>query len=488
AALPETGPAARVLSRIGALGARAFGGGGRSAYATRDLTTGSIPRTLVFLAWPHTVEGVLRIADHLVDLALAGVFGHKFIAGMGAAQQFSQVGFTARMGFDIGMRAMVSRAIGMGDTELANRVVMQAATITVGYSVVMALIGLFLTETLLGILGLSEGVIVEGAGYMKVIFVGQAAIAFQVLTANALGASGDTLTPMKASIVMRVTHIALSPILMFGLLGAPHMGLVGAAVANVASQALATTILLGVLFAGTSRLKLSLKGYRVDWPLLRQLLRVGLPASVTGVERSFAQLLLMGLVVQFGDVAVALFALSRRIEMFSHGASQGVAQASGIMVGQSIGRGVPERAKTTVLWAGAYALGVNIVLAALIAAFPIAILSIFTRDAELLELGAGWLMIQTVGYVGVGLGLVAGHTLQVAGATFFVMLVAIGSMWALEFPLALVLSRGTDLGPYGIAWAMVAAMLVRPLLYIPYFLSGRWLRHRLFSHERRGGH
>jgi putative MATE family efflux protein len=473
-----------LLARIGAVGARVFGGGRRSAYATRDLTSGSIPGTLWFLAWPHSVEGVLRIADHVVDLALAGLgFGHRGIAGMGAAQQFSQLGFTARWGLDIGMRAMLSRAIGMGDTALANQVVLQAASLTLVYGIVMAVIGLLFTEALLTLLGVSEGVVAEGAAYMRVTFMGQAVIGFSVLTAHALGAAGDTLTPMKTSILMRLVHIALSPILMFGLLGAPHFGLMGAALANIISQALAAAILFWVLFSGTSRLHLTLRGYRLDWAILRRILSVGLPASVTGMERAFAQLLLLGLIAPFGDVAVALFALSRRIEMFSHAGTQGFAQASGTIVGQCIGRGRPERARETVLWAGGFAVVVNVVLTILIALFPIAVLSVFTRDPELLDFGRPWLLIQTIGYSAVGIGLVASHSLQTAGATVYVMLVTIGTMWGIEFPLALFLSRGTELGPYGVAWAMVAAMLARPILYLPYFLSGRWLRIRMFSHE-----
>jgi putative MATE family efflux protein len=288
---------------------------------------------------------------------------------------------------------------------------------------------------------------------------------------------------MKASIIMRALHIALSPILMFGLLGAPHLGLAGAALANILSQAVAVVILSWVLFTGTSRLHLTLRGFRLDWPILRRILAVGLPASVTGMERAFAQLLLLGLIAPFGDVAVALFSLSRRIEMFSHATTQGFAQASGTLVGQNIGRGRPERAVQTVQWAGGFATVVNVILTILIALFPVALLSVFTRDPDLIEIGVPWLLIQTVGYAAIGVGLVASHSLQTAGATVYVMLVTIGTMWAIEFPLALFLSRGTELGPYGVAWAMVVAMIARPLLFLPYFKSGRWLRIRMFAHE-----
>ena len=119
------------------------GGRRRSAYATRDLTTGSIPRNLAFIAWPQFIEGFLRILDQVADLIWAGFLGTRAIAGMGVAQQYTQLGFTGRQGIDISQRAMISRAIGMGDQALANHILMQAWTMTVVFSGVMVMIGLF---------------------------------------------------------------------------------------------------------------------------------------------------------------------------------------------------------------------------------------------------------------------------------------------------------------------------------------------------------
>ena len=458
-------------------------GRGRSAYATRDLTTGSIPRNLWFLAWPLSVEGALRVVDQIADLVWAGVFGHRAIAGMGAAQQYNQVAFTARMGFDVGMRAMVARAIGMGDVELAQRVVLQAASLTLAYGVVMVFVGIFLTEALLNLIGVSEGVIALGARYMQIQFIGQAAMGFQNLSGHSLAAAGDTMTPMKATVVSRVIHLALSPVLMFGLLGMPDLGLAGAAVATIIAHLCSLGLLLYVLFKGTSRLHLTLRGYRLDWPLLRELIRIGTPAAVNGMERSLAQLVLLGLVTPFGDYAVAAYTLTRRVEMFGHMGSQGFGQAAGIVVGQNLGRGNIARAKETVLWAAGIAMAINGVLTLAIVAFPEAFLSIFSRETEFLEVAKTWLLIQVVGYVAMGIGNVAAQSFQTAGATVVVMFVTLVTMWGIEFPVALYLSRETELGALGIAWALVTPMLARPLFFIPYFFWGRWYRVRVFGRE-----
>ncbi|MEE9286061.1 MAG: MATE family efflux transporter, partial [Dehalococcoidia bacterium] len=463
---------------------RPRGGRGRSAYATRDLTTGSIRGNLWFLAWPATVNGALRMVDQLADLVWAGFFGSLAIAGMGVAQQYNGMVFTARLGLDVGMRAMVSRAIGMGDRRLAEHVVFQAVSITLVYSLLMVLVGVFLTEFLLGLLGVSDGVIAQGAMYMRIQFIGQGAMAFQALAGQSLSAAGDTLTPMRATVLSRVIHLILSPVLMFGLLGMPQMGLPGAALGTIISHAVSLAILVSILFRGTSRLHLRLSDYRLEWSLLRQLLKIGGPASVSAMERSVAQLFMVRLVAPFGDLAVAAFSVTRRFESFAQMGSRGLGQASGIIAGQSLGAGKPERAKETVRWAAAYVALITAVFSGLVIAFPEVFLTLFTRDPAFLDVARTWLVIAAAGFVALSLGQVAQQTFQTAGDTMAVMLITLGMMWGLELPLAWYLTGSTDLGQFGVAWAMLAAMLVRPVIYVPYYYWGHWMRVQVFAESQ----
>ena len=455
--------------------------GRRSAYATRDLTTGSIPRNLWFLAWPATVNGALRTVDQLADLVWAGFFGSLAIAGMGVAQQYVGMAFTARMGLDVGMRAMVSRAIGMGDTRLAEHVVFQAATITLGYSLLMVLIGVFLTESLLGLLGVSDAVVAQGTTYMRILLIGQTVIGFQSLAGQSLSAAGDTLTPMRAAVVARVIHLAASPTLMFGLVGMPEMGLAGAALGTVLSHLVSLVIVLSALFRGSSRLHLRLRDFSFDGATVWRLLKIGGPASINGMERTLAQLFMVRLVAPFGDVAVAAFSITRRVENFAQMGSRGLGMASGIIVGQSLGAGKPERAKETIRWAAMYVAIITAAFSGLLIAFPVGFLTLFTRDPAFLEVARTWLVIAAAGYVGLALGQVAQQSFQTAGDTVMVMLITLGTMWGLELPLAWYLTRSTDVGQFGVAWAMLAAMAARPVIYVPYYYWGRWLRVRMFD-------
>jgi Na+-driven multidrug efflux pump len=199
------------------------------------------------------------------------------------------------------------------------------------------------------------------------------------------------------------------------------------------------------------------------------------------MERAVAQLILILLVAPFGDVAVAAYSLTRRVEMFAHMGASGFGMASGVIVGQSLGAGKPERAKETIRKSLVFASLINAVLTVIIVAFPVLFLSLFTRDEAFLEVARKWVIIAAAGYVLLGMSQVFQQSLQTAGDTMTVMLITLGAMWGVEIPLAYFLTHSTDLGQFGVAWAMLASIAIRPVIFGPYFLSGRWLNARVFG-------
>lgn len=451
-------------------------GSARKAHVTRDLTTGSIPRNLWFLAWPQLIESVLNIVDQVADIIWAGRIGARAIAGLGVAQSYAGLAMTGRMGFDTAMRAMIARAVGSRDIALANHVALQAFTLSGIYSFLMVALGIFFTEPLMRVLGVSDAVVAEGAGYMRVMFLGQFGFAFRLTSGAALQASGDAVTPLKATTATRVAHILLSPCLVFGWFFFPEWGLAGASAANVFANIIGIFINFHALFTGKSRLHLTLRGYRVDLPLLWQITKLGVPASLTNAERTIAHLMLIGLVAPFGDFALAAFSLTRRTEMISHFTSMAMGQAAGIVAGQSLGANKPARAKTTVFWGVGFITVIHFVLGAILLVIPEAVVLLFNDEPELVGFAAIWLQIQALGFIFNGAGMVLMQSFNTAGDTIFPMLVTLVSIWGIQQPLAMFLPGVWDLGQFGIGWAVNVSILVRMVACIFYFFWGPWMK------------
>ena len=354
---------------------------------------------------------------------------------------------TGRMGLDMGMQAMISRAVGAGRIDLANHVALQGFTLTAIFAMILVFIGLFLADSLLHIVGVSDAVVADVSLYLRIQFVGAAAMNFRMSTGSALQASGDSMTPMKATMLSRVVHLVLSPFLIFGWLGVPEMGIAGAAVASVVAHSLGMIWNLYALFTGSSRLHLTLQGYRLDFPLMLRMVKIGGPASVAMMERVFAP----------ADPDPAGNPLRRHGPGRLHH-SPGTLSTSpawgawawdglpGSWWARTWAPGGRERAKSTVRWAAAYVTAIRGVVAIFLFAFPAVFIAVFNNDPEFVEVGAIWLRIQAIGGLAMGTSMVYQQSFSVAGDTMAPMVVNLVVEWILEIPAAYALSQWTVLG------------------------------------------
>ena len=449
----------------------------RSAYATRDLTQGDVRRNLWFIAWPQMVAGVFNASDQLADIFWAAkVAGFNAIGGVGVAQAYGHLIMMARMGLDVGMQAVIARAVGAQRIDLANHAMLQAFTLTFLLSFVLTIFGIVFAPFLLRIVGVSEAVADVAVYYLQFQFVSSGIQSFRQTTGAALQASGDTFTHMKSTIASRVLHLIISPFLIFGWFSMPEMGIAGAAAANAAAQVVGVIWNLYALSSSSSRLKLSLLDYRVDLPLMWRIIKIGAPATATQMERGLSEMVLIRLVSPFGDLPLAAYSLTRRLERMTNIGSQGMGRASGILVAQNLGAEQPARARSTVKWAVGYVMAIRGAAGILLIVFPEFFIGLFSSDPEFVDTAVVWLRIQAVAGTLLGGGQVFQQSFNVAGDTLAPMLVTFMSMWVMEIPIAFVLSRWTSAEALGIAIAIAIAMLIRFALYGGYYFTGRWLR------------
>ena len=434
----------------------------RNAAFDRDLTKGSIIGNLWTLTWPSTISTTIMMLGPTIDMIWVGSLGSAAMAGVGVAGMAAMVINSAKMGLNTGTRALLARAVGAGDDQGANHVAQQAFVITAVFSILMAAIGIFLAKPILILLGVAPDVVREGTSYMRILFVGSVAMSVGMMSQGIMHASGDAKTPMKVSIGVRIFHVILCPFLIFGWGFFPYMGVSGAAATNVLSHGIGGAIMLWILFTGRTRLRLTMKNFRFDGHTIWRIVRIGIPSSVTGMERSLANFVLMVLIVPFGTVAVAAHALVERIDMFVNMPAFGLGQSAGVLAGQNLGAGQPDRAEKTA-WTAAslFTWAENAV-------------QVFNREPELVEITARFMRINIISYLVFGVVVVLMNALNGVGDTMIPMLTTLTTMWLIQVPMAYILPKVTDLGVYGVWWGIVTAIVLRAVIYTVYFRHGRW--------------
>jgi len=440
----------------------------------RDWTKGNIFLNILSLSWPMAISNLLMSIGPTIDMIWVGKLGSASVAGVGVAGIGVQVIMVAIWSLMVGMRAMIARFVGAGDNEGPNQVAQQALVVCAVFAASMAVIGMFLSEEILSLFGLEEDVIQEGADYLRILFVGSVVMCIRMVTDAGMQASGDVVTPMRIAVFYRLFHVALCPFLIFGWWIFPEMGVKGAATTNIISQSMGTAIGMWFLFTGRTRLKLTLKNFRIDPRIIWRMVKVGLPALVSGVQKTFTGFIFMWIIAPFGTAAVAAHTVGQRIEMFLFMPGMAFGMAAGVMVGQNLGAKQPERAEKSSWLAVAIVEGIMIVCSIILLLWAEQIVGIFNQEPELVEIASGFLRIAVVGYTVLAFPAVLMSALSGAGDTIPGMIIEIIATWLISMPLAYFLPKLTGLGVYGIRWGLVAGMLASTSAVLFYFRLGRW--------------
>jgi putative MATE family efflux protein len=453
-----------------------FGG----SRADKDWTQGSIIRNLWSLSWPMVITNSIMMLGPTIDMIWVGKLGSASVAGVGVSGMAVMMVGGAMMGLAMGMRAVIARYIGSGDNRGAVHAARQGFTISASFATVMALIGIFLAERILLLFGLEPEVVSEGAAYMRILFIGMIAMSFRTIAEGIMQASGDTISPMKVTIGFRIFHIALCPFLVFGWWIFPKMGVSGAAVTNVASQSIGTAICLWFLFSGRTRLKLDLKDYRIDLPMIWRIVRIGFPAMMSGLQRNLSQFFVMYLVAPFGTAAVASHTINQRVEMIMMMPAMAFGMTGGVLMGQNLGAGKPDRAEKST-WFAIGMVEVWVVIASLILLiWAENIVSIFNSEPAVVETASMFLRIAAAGYFVLGFQAVTMNSLAGAGDNIPSMITNIFAIWFVSMPLAFFLPKWIpELGVYGVRWGMVAGVVIPAIVLTIYFRTGRWKKRKV---------
>lgn len=445
----------------------------------KDWTKGSVVGNLLSLSWPLVITQSLNTLGPVIDTIWIGHLGAAAIAGVGISQLAVQMINATMMGLGIGMRAMIARFVGAGDHEGANHVAKQAFVLSLIFALTVATIGIFLAENILLAFGVEADVVTEGAAYMRIMFVGSLIMSSRTVSESIMQASGDSRTPMKIALFYRAFHIVLCPFLIFGWVFFPRLGVSGAAVTNILSQSIGLSIGLWVLFSGRTRLRLTLQNFRIDPGIIWRTVRIALPSSVSSMGRPFAQIVLMWIIVPFGTLAVAAHTIVQRVEVFLLMPGMAIGISAGVLAGQNLGAGHPERAEKSGWLAVGFAEAFIIICGTAFLIWSESIIGIFSPDPGIIEIGGKFLRIAVAGFSVMGIVIVLMQCISGTGDTFPPMLITTLGMWGVEVPLAFLLPNVGNLGVFGVRWASVAGMVARAIAYTIYFKAGRWKRKQV---------
>ncbi|MBX3242900.1 MAG: MATE family efflux transporter [Acidobacteria bacterium] len=442
----------------------------------RDFTQGSIIAGLIILAVPMTFEMAMEGVFAIFDTFFVAKLGAEAVAVVGFTESVLALVYAVAVGLSIGATATVARRIGEKDHEEAARSAVHMIYLGLIVSVIMGLIGLIFAPDILRLLGAEEAVVTLGTPFMQIMFGTSLVIVFLFLLNAIFRGAGDAAIAMRVLIFANAINLVLDPLLIFGLLYFPEMGVTGAAVSTVIGRGAGVVYAAWALFFRDNggRIEIRKRHWKLDLTLLWSLVRL---SSVAVLQFLISTASWSGLVVilaAFGSVAMAGYQIGMRVIVFIILLAAGIANATATLVGQNLGAGQPERAERTVWIAGA----INAVFLGFIGMFFVIfadpVVRIFTADPEILIHGKDCLRIIGYGYAFYGLGMVMESSFNGAGDTLTPTYLNLFIFWLFEIPLAYLLAHTFGWGPSGVFWAITVAFSVLAVVAAFLFRRGKW--------------
>ncbi len=439
-----------------------------------NLTEGNILNNIFILALPLLVRAVLGSFQSVIDMFWVGKLGHQALAGVAMGGTIVMVLFPLLIGIGSGTTVMVARAIGAKNREAADNAATQSIIIALITAAILCLIGILFSRQLLELLRAGPEVTIIGQGYLKVILAGGIAMTMLFLCGSILQGAGDTITPMKIMGLSVVANIIIDPFLIFGWCGLPALGVKGAALATITAEGAGAIFLLYILFKGKSHIHIRFDKYKINFAVIWQILRIGVPTSVQMLFRNLMNLVLMAIVAGYGTYAVAAYGIGLRLRMMFLLPAFAFGTAAATLVGQNLGAQQPERAHKTA-WLAVLINAAGMALIGIVLfIFSDTVIGLFNKNPDVLLIGIRYLKITSLFFPAIAFGVVCGRAINGAGDTIPPMIITFVSLWLIQIPLALILPKYTILGLDGIWWAISIATLIQGILALLWFERGTW--------------
>jgi len=415
------------------------------------------------------------MAVGMVAMAMIGHVGREAVGAVGLSTRVTQMVWAIFASIGTGATVLIARAVGAGDRAAGRKIAAQALILAI--ALVAGLTGLVVWQArwlMVALFRAQAPVLDLSFQYLALVAYGMPFMAVMQVIGAIMRGEGNTRTPMGVALFVNIVSLSANYILIFGHLGFPALGLRGAAFATILAQSVGAGLALYLLHRGQDFSPSLWRQFRLDSVQIRRILKIGIPAAGEMLFWQSATIILMRLINTFGAAELAAHQLGLTAESLSYMPAVGFGVAATAFVGQSLGAGKPRQAVRYVAELARLCLILTAVTASILFFFPETIMGILTRDAEVVRLGAIYLMLMAVAQFPQQMSGVLNGALRGAGETKVPMYIGGFGLWIVRLPLSYLLAVTFNLGVMGVWVAMTIDLFVRFSLSSYQYYRRQW--------------
>jgi len=447
--------------------------------AHHDYTAGSLNRAVLLLAVPMVLEMVMESLFAVVDVFFVSRLGSDAVAVIGLTESVMSIVYAVAIGISFAATAIVARRIGEKDparaAQAAGQILVLGATVAAG----LGLLGAWWAPEILGLMGANDAIVALGSDFTRVMLGGNVTV-FLIFLINAIfRGAGDAVLAMRTLWLANGLNILLDPCFIFGWGPFPELGVTGAAVATNIGRGVGVLYQLWHLAGHQSRVRVRPANLRPVAAELTDILRTATNGIAQLLITTTSWVGLFKILAVFGSTALAGYTIAIRIVIFALMPAWGLANAGATLVGQNLGAGHPERAEAAVRIAARYNMLFLGAIGLVFIVFAAPLVSLFTRESEVLAHGTRALWIVSLAFPLYAAGMCLEAAFNGSGDTWTPTRLNFFCFWLGQVPLAWVLAQPLGLGPTGVFIAVPISFTLLTLWSAVLFRRGRWKSQRV---------
>ena len=402
-----------------------------------------VGRLLWSMSLPMMASMLVTAMYNVVDSMFVSRISENALTALSMAFPVQNLMIGVSVGLGVGLNAILSRALGAKD----EKGVKAAACNGIFLSVIFAAVFMVLGATCMRMYFEAQTDIVEivenGVTYTTIVVVGCFGMFMQILFERFLQSTGRTMLTMTSQITGAIINIILDPIMIFGLLGFPRLGVAGAALATILGQWIGACVGLYLCIKKNPEIPMSMKGFRPHGTMIRRILAVGVPSMIMQSIGSVMTFLMNQILIAFSATAVAVFGVYFKLQSFVFMPIFGMNNGTVPIVAYNYGARRPDRMIQAIRYSITAA--VSIMLAGLalfhLAAEPL--LGIFDASEEMLRIGVPALRIISLSFPVAGFCIGVGTVFQALGYSIYSMINSMVRQLVVLIPCAFVIGKTT---------------------------------------------
>lgn len=416
-----------------------------------------VDRLLLSMSLPMMISMLVQALYNIVDSIFVSKIDELALRAVSLAFPIQSLMIAVSVGTAVGINAFLSKTLGEREYEKANTIAVNGIFIELISYVLFALIGIFVSRPFFASQTDIAAVREYGVTYLTICCVASIGIFMQTTFERLLQSTGKTFYAMITQGAGAIINLILDPILIFGLLGAPKLGVAGAAAATVIGQMVAALLAVFFNFKVNKEIHISFRGFRPNAGLIAHIYKVGVPSIVMqaiGSVMTYG----MNLILETFGAAQTVFGVYFKLQSFIFMPVFGLNNGMVPIIAYNYGAGSRERVVKTMKSSIKYAVGIMLVGLLMMELIPAQLIGLFNATDELLKIGVPALRTICLSFCFAGYCIVVGSVFQALGNGVYSMLVSIARQLCVLLPVAYLLSLSGNVNL--IWWAFPIAELV----------------------------